>query len=337
MDPVSIKNGTTITSSYFEVEYRPSEDKSNYALNTECDALLMDFANADIKRDNRSFTNLEEAIYTAYSKCNTPEEIENMGKFLSQVIEKGGVAAERFTKFVTLSELEMTGRDFAINGLKDIDNKKRKPVTKKGPNGIESEYSELRDRLSNSEDMYDNLLSMLVTDMMRADLYRDAINTRKAQNSFMSFYTKFKERGQLEKLEDVMLSMDYIGGYGYTFYEDYAKGILNGVEKKEEKNEQLSEESSISKSKEMLNQFKGKVSRLDRDLDEFRHKSFKADDDVVVLVERLNSLRDDLGTLKDVVDRQFIAKMDEHLDANIKYLSTMLEVMDETKSSSHGL
>ena len=87
----------------------------------------------------------------------------------------------------------------------------------------------------------------------------------------------------------------------------------------------------------MLKEYKRKVSRLDSDLEEFRHNRSKADDDVVIMIERFNSLRDDLGALKDVVDRQFIAKMDEHLEANIKYLRTMLEVMSEMKSSSHGL
>ena len=121
--PVSNAYSNGIQSKYFDVKYRPSEDKSNFDLNLACSSLLTYMAIADASRSRESGNSLVNHFLLTITKCNSEEEIENLRKFIDEVASIGGIAIEFSEQFRGMINLK--NKDIILNSLNEFDKKKK--------------------------------------------------------------------------------------------------------------------------------------------------------------------------------------------------------------------
>ena len=146
MNPVSRRIEGGIQSEYFDVEYRPSEDNKNSALNGKCTTLLVALAGADITRKDKQIENLMYRFCESLLLCNTKEELHNFNTFMDKVASVGGFA-ELFNKEVKVMISE-DGKTAAEKIIKSLDEKKEKTESSSKLDEFTKTYAKLNNELA---------------------------------------------------------------------------------------------------------------------------------------------------------------------------------------------
>ena len=123
MEQVSRKIEGGIESAYFDVQYRPSIDHSNFKLNLKCSSLLTYMALADITRKEEQINNLMLKFCEILSKCKTPEDFSNLTTFMNITANVGGYAMEFNSKVNGL--INQDGKNRAQQYIKNVEKQKK--------------------------------------------------------------------------------------------------------------------------------------------------------------------------------------------------------------------
>ena len=332
--PVSSRIDGGIQSAYFDIQYRPSEDKSNFKLNLNCSSLLTYMALADITRKEEQINKLQEKFLEALSECKTEEEIRNLSRFIREVSKTGGYAVKFYNNNVTL--INKSGVIDAKKELEVRQEEKKRPVSSRIDGGIESAYFDVRYRPKGGMEHIDIACSSLLTYMALADITRKEEQINNLMLKFCEILSKCKTPEDFSNLTTFMNITANVGGYAMEF-----NSKVNGLINQDGKNRAQQYIKNVEKQKKVnadnLEDFKETYARLNMALVELKESSMKDDEEVAYLLRKYNELQSDLYDFNGTIDKNFISQCDEQIEAAINYLKGLYRSLDEIKSSSRGL
>jgi len=334
MEQVSRKIEGGIESAYFDVQYRPSIDHSNFKLNLNCSSLLTYMALADITRKEEQINNLQEKFLETLSECKTEEELKNLAVFLETISKVGGYASTFYSNNISL--ISSQGKEYAQQKLKEIKDEREKPVSSRIDGGIESAYFDVRYRPKGGMEHIDIACSSLLTYMALADITRKEEQINNLMLKFCEILSKCKTPEDFSNLTTFMNITANVGGYAMEF-----NSKVNGLINQDGKNRAQQYIKNVEKQKKVnadnLEDFKETYARLNMALAELKESSMKDDEEVAYLLRKYNELQSDLYDFNGTIDKNFISQCDEQIEAAINYLKGLYRSLDEIKSSSREL
>ena len=332
--PVSSRIDGGIQSAYFDIQYRPSEDKSNFKLNLNCSSLLTYMALADITRKEEQINNLQEKFLEALSECKTDEEIRNLSRFIREVSRTGGYAVQFCNNNITL--INKGGVIDAKKELEERKEEKKKPVSSRIDGGIESAYFDVSYRPWEVLDSRSINCSSLLTYMALADITRKDEQINNLMLKFCEILSKCKTPEDFSKFTTFMNITANVGGYAMEF-NSKVNGLINQDGKTRAQQYIKDVEKQKKANADNLEDFKETYASLNRALSELRESSMKDDEEVAYLLRKYNELQSDLYDFNGLIDKEFISQCDEQIEGAITYLKGLYRSLDEIKSSSMGL
>ena len=250
---VSRNSDKGLESEYFDVEYRPSTDKSNVDLNNACSSLLTYLAMADAFMNEEAITILQEKFLNTLTLCNNEGEIENFAEFLEMIANMGGYASIFYSNNISL--LNNDGVKYAKQKMDKIKKQKQRPVSFYDDDGIQSDYFDYMYK-PDKDGNYTNLASKcnsLLDYLARTDISRDRKTTDKLQEKFLETLAVCQTDDDIKKFKKLMNKIYEKGGYAIQVI-DSNLGLINKdgiIKAKEElksaKNNRLESVSSIVK------------------------------------------------------------------------------------------
>ena len=218
-----------VESAYYDVEYRPSQDSSNFDLNLACSNILGSLALADITRCEQQIKDVHDDFLKALSYCKTDEEIENLSTFLKIVSEVGGYASTFYLDVITL-----VNRENVEAAKKNLQEEKEKPVSKFiGKGTLESPYLNINCDISKegSNSSLDSKCYTFLVSLACADVVRKEIQMKDAYEDFLKVLSLCSTSEDIVKFDNLLYEASSIGGYANKFYnENKAKINKRGVE-----------------------------------------------------------------------------------------------------------
>lgn len=331
MEKVSklIKGG--ISSAYFDVQYRPCEDRSNLNLNVACSSMLTRMALADITRKKEQINKLQERFLEALSMCKTEEEIRNFSKFLYDVSKIGGYAVQFYKDNIGL--INKTGVIDAKRNLELIQEEKKKSVSKLVEGGISSAYFDVRYRPYGGMENMDFACSSLLTYMALADITRKEEQINNLMLKFCEILLMCKTQKDFSRLNSFMNITASVGGYAMEF-NNKVKNLINQNGRNKAQEYIKNAEKKKKANSDSLEDFKETLTRLSIWLAELKESSVKDDEEVTYLLRKYNELQSDLYNFDGTIDKEFISQCDEQIETAITYLKGLYISLDEIKSSS---
>lgn len=235
LEPVSNKIEKGIESQYFNIKYRPGLGSKNSKLDIQCSSLLTYLALADVYRNDRTFKNAKEQFYKALSFCQTEEELRNLDTFLKETAQMGGYAEQLYSEVSTL--INVNGKQIAEQTLQREKEERQKPVSRRTPTGIESQYFSInfRPRNKSKNSKLSVHCSSLLTDLALADIYRDEQSFKKVEENLYKALLFCQTEEEIRELSQFIVAASDIGGYANQFHAEKATLISPyGKEKAEE-------------------------------------------------------------------------------------------------------
>lgn len=318
------KEGTK--SKYFDVLYRPSEDKSNTKLNIICNSLITSMALADIERDEKRFSKLHEKFLEALSECKTKEEVQNFSKFMRELSKVGGYAVQFYNE-----NAAMFNQNSVVDARKNIDSIKQSKlnqVSSKNKDEIESSYFDIKYRPNGGFTKLDAMCSSLLYYMALADITREEKQINDLTIRFCETLLLCKSEEELNKLSIFLNITANAGGYAIDFNKKY-QGLINPNGKVQARHIIKISEKKNKADEEKLNEFKESVTSLNIELEELKDSSIKDEEDISYLLRKFNELQSDLYSFSGSIDKVFIEEYDERLEEAINYLKTLYMNLDE--------
>ena len=334
MEQVSKRIEGGIESQYFDIQYRPSIDHSNFKLNLNCSSLLTYMALADITRKEEQINNLQEKFLEALSECKTDEEIRNLSRFIREVSRTGGYAVQFCNNNITL--INKGGVIDAKKELEERKEEKKKPVSSRIDGGIESAYFDVSYRPWEVLDSRSINCSSLLTYMALADITRKDEQINNLMLKFCEILSKCKTPEDFSKFTTFMNITANVGGYAMEF-NSKVNGLINQDGKTRAQQYIKDVEKQKKANADNLEDFKETYASLNRALSELRESSMKDDEEVAYLLRKYNELQSDLYDFNGLIDKEFISQCDEQIEGAITYLKGLYRSLDEIKSSSMGL
>ena len=222
LEPVSNKIEKGIESQYFNIKYRPGLESKNSKLDIQCSSLLTYLALADVYRNDRTFKNAKEQFYKALSFCQTEEELRNLDTFLKETAQMGGYAEQLYSEVSTL--INVNGKQIAEQTLQREKEERQKPVSRRTPTGIESQYFSINFRPGNKSknSKLSVHCSSLLTDLALADIYRDEQSFKKVEENLYKALLFCQTEEEIRELSQFIVAASDIGGYANQFHAEKA-------------------------------------------------------------------------------------------------------------------
>ncbi len=174
--PVSriLSNGGGIESDYLTVPYMPSSSSFELCLASSHFITMMVFA--DVYRSERALANVERSFKQVLAVCETQQDFDNFKKMTSLVAQKGGYAAEFYTKMENV--ICPIGKKIAVKMLEKEEKEKEHNANANNhiTQSFLSRYREAKeelDRVMNSGVLNDSQISGLLSvyNQLQSDLY----------------------------------------------------------------------------------------------------------------------------------------------------------------------
>lgn len=326
MDKVSYFENGVLFSSYFDIKYRPSENKSNSDLDINCNSLLTYMALADVTRNQDEVDKLHEKFLEALSNCHSEEEVENFAKFMQEVSKKGGYAVDFYSR--NIESITFDNINKAKEKLEHIKAEKKKPVSNFIDHGVESEYYDVTYRAGDSLSDLSIKCSSLLTYMALADITRAQEQIDKLYLHFCETLVLCKTQQDYKDLSAFMSIVAKKGGYAIEF-KQRVQGMINEQGKKNAQQYMRDLERKKKASSEDLEDFKDQLRVATIHLGEIMTSPTKDDEEIASLLQQFNSLQASLYKFDGSVDKEFITECDEQLEGSIDYLKDLYRKLEE--------
>jgi len=149
MGQVSRKIEGGIQSAYYDLDYKPSEDRSNSDLNRKCSSLIVAMGIADATRESRHIESLMKVFCETLLMCKTQEELSNFDLFMNKLADIGGLAKGFYSEVKVM--INQQGKTAAQNIVQNIDKEKRDETSGKDSSKLrefEQIYAQLNNELN---------------------------------------------------------------------------------------------------------------------------------------------------------------------------------------------
>jgi len=334
LEPVSNKIEKGIESQYFNIKYRPGLESKNSKLDIQCSSLLTYLALADVYRNDRTFKNAKEQFYKALSFCQTEEELRNLDTFLKETAQMGGYAEQLYSEVSTL--INVNGKQIAEQTLQREKEERQKPVSRRTPTGIESQYFDIEYRpgRKNHNFILEIEAASLLTYLALADIYRNEDTFAKAQEKFFQVLASCTTEKEVQELGTFLHMASDIGGYANKFYQENITRVRKGMPEVEQ-TKQVVTEQKVTKPKDetSIADFNRRYAEASERFKKAATASNLDDEEIAALLKEFNELQGELYDFNGKVAKEFISETDYELDKQIAWLRSAYQTIEELKAT----